>query len=258
MSKNNTHNEILENLYKKSGDELRSDLDIIMNTFSPSDKIHREFYLDNLASALGNEDFDSEYKMKLVDFIKTGCEPHDRLIAHLTIMATEPDEIMKVRWHIFDALEQISPKTYEELKSRPELVNREADPEKPALDINEARKLRAQREAKNFKYWAMSPILIFAAAAAIYISWGKTYFIYLVIAISAIILLLIIKLLLSVKRCPSCKRYFARGKLIKRYSFKSIPTLSSPGRSSIMTTYTMRLYSTSCKYCKHEWIVIRG
>ncbi|OHD11314.1 MAG: hypothetical protein A2Y41_03855 [Spirochaetes bacterium GWB1_36_13] len=256
--RNIVYDDFFKELDQKQGEELYSALDTILKEFNSSNKVSDHNCLDNLATVISKDDFNNDYIVKLIDFIKTSCGHYNRLSAALTTMAYDKKRIMKVRWHIFDAMEKLSPEYYENLKSMPELINREADPEKPTLDIDEAHNILADKELKNFKWWVLSPVIIFVSMAGIYFSWNKSYFFPVILTLIAIILLFLIMFFLSIKRCPSCKRYFAQGKLILRSSFNSIPSLTSPGTSRVLTTYTMRLYSTSCKFCKHEWIVIRG
>ncbi|MBU1535775.1 hypothetical protein KKF84_10675 [Myxococcota bacterium] len=251
---------LFHKLEEKSGSPLYSTLDSIFSTFNTSFQVRKENHLDALKEVLLNPLTEKEYKVKIIDFVKSSCIPHGRLNASVRLSALDEKEIMKVRWAAFDALKESNPEFCEQLKVISELTDRDLDPEKSALDIQDARIQYAKEQSKTVIWWFIAPFLIFASMAVLYFTWNRPIFLPSVGVLLGISVLLVTIWLISMKRCPSCKKLNARGKLILRDSYQGPRTpmgSTTMGSSPVSVRNKINVYSTICKYCKHEWIVLR-
>ena len=67
------------------------------------------------------------------------------------------------------------------------------------------------------------------------------------------IVLFLLWLFLSSRRCPQCRRFFARGPLQSDGSY----TTTQPVNMTTQRTSTVRVFRTHCRHCGHEWRVLR-
>ncbi len=67
------------------------------------------------------------------------------------------------------------------------------------------------------------------------------------------IVLFLFWLLLSSRRCPQCRRFFARGPLQPEGSY----TTSQQMNMTSQRISTVRVFRTLCRYCGHDWRVLR-
>ncbi|RKZ05474.1 hypothetical protein DRQ25_16055 [Candidatus Fermentibacteria bacterium] len=67
------------------------------------------------------------------------------------------------------------------------------------------------------------------------------------------IVLFLLWAFLSSRRCPQCRRFFARGSLEPEGSY----TTTQPVNMTAQRTSTVRVFRTLCRHCGHEWRVLR-
>ena len=118
-----------------------------------------------------------------------------------------------------------------------------------ALDLN------AKKQLKQLPFLAGLTIFLglLLFGLSILIARVPSSLIPVLYCVGGSIVLFLLCLFLSSRRCPKCRRFFARGSLEPEGSY----TTTQPVNMTAQRTSTVRVFCTLCRHCGHEWRVLR-
>ncbi|MCK4667023.1 hypothetical protein KAU33_09750 [Candidatus Dependentiae bacterium] len=131
--------------------------------------------------------------------------------------------------------------------------------EKEIYDHQHMMEEEAKRSSKQLTYslWGiLAFIIVSITAIVLYITKSRLMVPLLIMVVLAVILL-IIWLIISAYQCPSCKRHFARQGKEYFTSYQNTTTVRLQSGGTGLQTNTVRVYKVHCKYCGHEWVILR-
>lgn len=174
----------------------------------------------------------------------------------------DKNENLRLRWACADILEKYNKRLFENILHRKELFNRNVDPDNPIdeLDIEKAISEIAEKQKNEMGYYILAGFLIFAGIMGTFLVRNTAFLkiaigCWIICGISAGLLLWIIP-----RRCPECRKFFARGALesVDQFNGPSTPIGSlGMGASPVHTRHRVTVYKTTCKHCQHQWIILR-
>ena len=224
------------------------------------EKEYQEWGLVVLVDIVQDKKRDINTRFLILEILKElGSMGPDRM-NNLGRICSDEEEPLRLRWAAIDLLGAFLPSIAENYKggSHAEvLFNRSVDPDNPPpkFDIEEAKEINRKKENARFKYYIMTPPGIFIAVMGAYFAWNTPYFWPFVFGFFGLTAFLLIWVILSIRRCPKCRRFFAREKL--EFVGRSQGASYVSSGNTTVTTLNIDTYRTKCRYCNHEWIVTR-
>jgi len=179
----------------------------------------------------------------------------------LDICRKEEDPL-RLRWAATDLLQALNPRLAEGLIYKKELFDRTVDPDNPPpkLDVNKELSLIAEKQQHELNYYPLIALLIVCGIMGTIYAYDTRYFIPIIACWVVLAVGFISWLVIWGRRCPKCKRFFARVKMdaVHGYDGPSMPIGSlGPGGSPVQTRQRVTVYEVRCRYCQHPWVILR-
>ena len=132
-------------------------------------------------------------------------------------------------------------------------------PGKKIYDYQHMMEEEAKRSSKQLTYslWGILAFIIVSITAIVLYITKSRLMVPLFIMVGLAVILLITWLIISAYRCPSCKRHFARQGKEYFTSYQNTTTVRLQSGGTGLQTNTVRVYKVHCKYCGHEWVILR-
>ncbi len=231
------------------------------------DPEHQDYLIYYLAKIANTENRNMNVRQFAVNTLaKIGHDNSSGFAAAILWTICTSDEPLRFRWAAVDALKVIDPEKADFMKrsnTAVELFDRTLDPDNPPpkLDLDEAMVRLAEKQKRQLNILPLISLFIFGILMGIFLFRNTVYFKFVIVGLIFIAAGFVIMMFILSRRCPKCKRFFARGPLQARGSFDS--KISTPigslgtGGSNVHTRHRINVYQTSCKYCKHSWMVLR-
>ncbi|MCU0848731.1 MAG: hypothetical protein MUD12_12670 [Spirochaetes bacterium] len=174
----------------------------------------------------------------------------------------EEDEPLRLRWAAVDLLQAFNPELIKMLIYHKDLFDRTIDPDNPPPKLNVSDEISkiAEKQKREMKFYPLIALMIFGGMMGTYFAFNTDYFRYVIAGWTALVIVSIILAVVMPRRCPKCRRFFARVKLecVDSYSGPSMPIGSlGTGGSPVHTSQRVNVYEVRCRFCKHPWVILR-
>ena len=220
-----------------------------------------------IALAAGSKNNNLEVRFRAVDILsKIGRDDTmGKAGAHLWIICEDVNEPLRLRWAAVDALRVIKPENAEILEKNvdyDELFDRTIDPDNPPprLSYYDGLAKIAEKQSRTMFIYPLIALFIFGGIMGTYFSYGKWFFQLIIAGWIVLVAGFIVLSLVFARRCPNCKRFFARQsqKYAGSYNTPARPIGSlGPGGSPVQVSQRVDAYKVRCRYCHQPWYVVR-
>jgi len=173
-------------------------------------------------------------------------------------IALDEKEAQPVRFAAANAALQIEPATRRVIDIVDDLKGRPPGKNEP-LGTVDALNQEGAKQGKQIPYAIAFTLLggvVISVGCYLFGTGSPTEFPFLAV-VGSLGLMWAMWAILQVWRCPGCRRYFARGALWFEDSYTNTSSVTLEDGSTGEQTNTVRVYRTRCRYCFHDWRVLR-
>jgi hypothetical protein len=197
-----------------------------------------------------------------IDALKKSAHKVPDELNQLLDLCREEEEPLRLRWAAVDLLKAFKPEFAEGLIYRNELFDRTIDPDNPPpkLNVSDELALIAEKQYHELNFYPLIALIIFGGIMGTYFAFNTQYFRTIIAGWIILVVGFISWSLIRARRCPKCKRFFARIKkdCVHSYNGPSMPIGSlGPGGSPVHTRQRVNVYEVRCRYCQHPWVILR-
>ncbi|MCU0847546.1 MAG: hypothetical protein MUD12_06630 [Spirochaetes bacterium] len=226
-----------------------------------------DHFIENIACIAGLKERKLEVRFRAVDMLhKIGRDDAmGKAWSYLHIISNDTSEPLRLRWAAVDALRVIKPEDVENMEKLPDmddLFYRAVDPDNPPprLSYHDGLAKIAEKQSRTMFIYPLIALFIFGGIMGTYFSYGKWFFQLIIAGWIVLVTGFIALSLVFARRCPNCKRFFARQSLkyAGSYNTPARPIGSlGPGGSPVQVSQRVDAYKVRCRYCHHPWFVLR-